>query len=189
MTLLSAVRNFPQVASSTLPEAQAAGRPLELESVFREHHAAVFAAAYRVTGNAADAEDVLQTVFLRLARREEPIASVTNLHGYLHRSAVNAALDTLRSRTAARQEPMEDPDAFAAPAAGSDAVLRDWLAHALKQLNPKHAEMFTLRYVQDLDNQEIAALMNTSKAVVAITLFRVRKQLQRALQARQGARK
>jgi DNA-directed RNA polymerase specialized sigma24 family protein len=38
----------------------------ELARVFEDHHAFVFRAAYRVTGNAADAEDVLQTIFLRL---------------------------------------------------------------------------------------------------------------------------
>ena len=41
----------------------------QLERLYREHHARVFRAAYRVTGDATDAEDVLQTVFLRLARR------------------------------------------------------------------------------------------------------------------------
>ena len=38
----------------------------DLEVIFKEHHGMVFRAAYRVTGNAGDAEDVLQTVFLRL---------------------------------------------------------------------------------------------------------------------------
>jgi DNA-directed RNA polymerase specialized sigma24 family protein len=47
-----------------------------LERVFRENYAAVFRAAHRVTGNAADAEDVLQTVFLRMVKRDaaaEPV--------------------------------------------------------------------------------------------------------------------
>src|SRR5262245_2071476 len=44
--------------------------PVGLETVFRRHHEAVFRAAYRITGDAMDAEDVLQTVFTRLLRRE-----------------------------------------------------------------------------------------------------------------------
>ena len=45
--------------------------PEALETLFREHHGSVFRAAYRITGDPADAEDVLQTVFTRLLRREE----------------------------------------------------------------------------------------------------------------------
>jgi DNA-directed RNA polymerase specialized sigma24 family protein len=51
-----------QLESANLPEA-------DLERIFREHHGLVFRAAYRVTGNADDAEDVLQTVFLRMMKR------------------------------------------------------------------------------------------------------------------------
>src|SRR5215813_6492041 len=43
----------------------------DLESLFRQHHDRVFRAAYRITGSVMDAEDVLQTVFLRLSRRCE----------------------------------------------------------------------------------------------------------------------
>ena len=50
-----------------------------LERVFRESHAAVFRAAYRVTGNASDAEDALQTVFLRLLKRDAAADAVENL--------------------------------------------------------------------------------------------------------------
>ncbi len=71
--------------------------PLGLESVFLEHQRRVFRAAYRITGNAQDAEDVLQTVFLRLARQGDA-ASLANPSSYLYRAAVNAALDLLRAR-------------------------------------------------------------------------------------------
>ena len=42
----------------------------DLERIFQAHHSQVFGTAYRVTGSAQDAEDVLQTVFLRLLRRQ-----------------------------------------------------------------------------------------------------------------------
>jgi hypothetical protein len=60
----------------------------DLEQVFREHHAAVFRAAYRITGNADDAEDVLQTVFLRLVKRDSGAEPIDNLPSFLHRAAV-----------------------------------------------------------------------------------------------------
>src|ERR1017187_9215159 len=67
--------------------------PEDLDLIFREHHSTVFRAAYRVTGNASDAEDVLQTVFMRLLRRPPEAEAVGNMEGYLRRAAVNATLD------------------------------------------------------------------------------------------------
>ena len=70
----------------------------QLEEVFRAHQACVLKAAYRITGSMADAEDVSQSVFLRLARGTVDPGRISNLQNYLHRSAVNAALDLIRSR-------------------------------------------------------------------------------------------
>jgi RNA polymerase sigma factor (sigma-70 family) len=55
------------------------------------------------------------------------------------------------------------------------------LRTALSELSPRAAEMFTLRYVEDLDNREVAALMHTSQAVVAVTLHQVRAKLKKRL--------
>ena len=68
----------------------------DLERIFRESHAAVFRAAYRITGNASDAEDALQTVFLRLLKRDAAADAVENMPSFLRRAAVNAALDIVR---------------------------------------------------------------------------------------------
>src|SRR5207249_11897120 len=65
------------------------------------NHDRVFRTAYRVTGNAADAEDVLQTVFLRLARGPQ-VTTPENEEGYFARAAINASLDLLRSRKRAK---------------------------------------------------------------------------------------
>jgi|SRR5437879_8022340 RNA polymerase sigma-70 factor (ECF subfamily) len=159
----------------------------ELETAFRTYRTSVFRAAYRVTGNAADAEDVLQTVFLRFARREDDASEVGNLKSYLYRAAVNAALDLLRSRQASRLEPLEDTSAVTPGQLHEDLVLRTWLRSAISKLNPRHAEMFVLRYIEDYDNREIARLMKTSQGVVAITLFRIRKQLQKDFKSQTGA--
>src|SRR5438874_5530677 len=64
----------------------------QLEELFRAHQACVLKAAYRLTGNMADAEDVLQSVFLRLARGTVDASRISNLRSYLHKSAVNADL-------------------------------------------------------------------------------------------------
>lgn len=153
-----------------------------LEQIFLQHKDLVFRAAYRVTGSAGDAEDVLQTVFLRLIRQENS-SEITNLQAYLHRSAVNASLDLLRRRKDARTLSLDDEqsqvEAMSVNSAHVSAEIRDWLRQALARLNPRWAEMFVLRFIEDFTNREIARVMNTSSAVVAVVLHRTRAQLKK----------
>jgi RNA polymerase sigma-70 factor (ECF subfamily) len=155
--------------------------PLALERVFADHREMVFRAAYRITGNASDAEDVLQVVFLRLLR-QETAPEITYLRAYLHRAAVNAALDLLRLRKDALSVSLEeDAGGVEVPAAGGQEAseLRDWLRQALARMNPRWAEMFVLRFVEGYSNSEIARMMDTSAAVVAVLLHRTRAQLKK----------
>lgn len=166
----------------------------ELEELFRAHHTCVLKAAYRITGSMADAEDVAQSVFLRLARGTIDHSRISNLRSYLHRSAVNAALDLIRSRGHRETVPVETADALHAnhslspERSHSSSEMKQILRRELAQLNPRAAEMFTLRYLEGLDNPEIAELMRTSQAVVAVTLHRTRARLKKGLQGfRKGA--
>jgi RNA polymerase sigma-70 factor (ECF subfamily) len=159
-----------------------------LGPIFEEHHGRVFRAAYRVTGNASDAEDVLQTVFLRLAR--QPESTLANPRSYLYRAAVNCALDQLRCRRSSPAVPLEGADRTGAPAVETDAAeaaeLRRALRQALAGLHPRLAEVFVLRFVEGYENREIAQMLGTSRAVVAVTLHRARGRLKRELQAPAG---
>jgi RNA polymerase sigma-70 factor (ECF subfamily) len=160
--------------------------PTGLDLVFQKHKELIFRAAYRVTGNASDAEDVLQSVFLRLSRLEE-MPEVVNLPGYLHRSAVNASLDILRTRkdstTISLDETPDYPGVLSGENAARSLELQDWLRQALARVNPKWAEMFVLRFVEDYSNREIAGMMKTSAAVVAVVLHRTRALLKKDFMA------
>ena len=167
-----------------------------LEKVFREHQGRVFRAAYRVTGNAQDAEDVLQTVFLRLARQGDA-PPVANLSSYLYRSAVNAALDLLRHRQDRERVPLHDAEAAVEPGLVSpdsperdveSTEIREWLRRALSGLNPQAAECFVLRYVEGFENREIAHMVGLSRMAVAVLLHRARRRLEREFRARGGTR-
>src|SRR5215831_8483952 len=168
---------------AVLTEAEAeSGLPRGLEQIFLEHKDHIFRAAYRVTGNAGDAEDVLQTVFLRLARQER-FPEIANLPAYLHRSAVNASLDLLRRRKDGRMVSLDDEDsqveAVSVNTVQPSTEIRDWLRRALAQINPRWAEMFVLRFIEDYSNREIAGIMHTSPAVVAVVLHRTRALLKK----------
>jgi len=163
-----------------------------LERLWSEHAPAVFRAAYRITGNPADAEDVVQTVYLRLARREE-IELASAAGGYLYRSAVNAALDVVRARNRAGWVPLEDGGGREPVSPTGDPEteqrrreLRRHLRLAISRLSPRAAEMFALRYFEGLGNSEIAELLGVSQGVVAVLLHRTRARLQKELVALKG---
>ena len=79
-----------------------------IERIFEESHGLVFRTAYRLTGNAADAEDVLQQVFLRLIRRGDSAEPLENQDSYLRRAAINVSIDLIRNRQEARTGPLAD---------------------------------------------------------------------------------
>jgi len=165
--------------------------PDELEQAFRAHHGLVFRTAYRITGNAGDAEDVLQTVFLRMLRRGGKADPLDNAESYLRRAAINAALDVIRSRQANQTVPLpEEPSGLilATPAQADVSGLRQALTRAIAQLKPRPAEIFALRFLEGLSNQEIAQALGISQVLVAVIVHRTRQQLRKQLRPYLGDR-
>ena len=164
-----------------------------LEQLFREHHGAVYRAAFRITGNAMDAEDVLQTVFTRLLRREEQPDLSESAGSYLHRAAVNAALDLMRRRKRSRKvdldevgESLVDVSDVGPERARGSQELKAKLREAMGRLSPRQAEIFTLRYLEGLGNLEIAKMLGASQTSIAVLLHRARHRLQKELGSLQG---
>jgi RNA polymerase sigma-70 factor (ECF subfamily) len=175
-------------AVAYLTKTQGSKVPDDLEALFREHHAAVYRAAYRITGNAMDAEDVLQTVFTRLLRREEQPDLSDTAGSYLHRAAVNAALDLMRKRKRAQRVDLDevgdrlvdDTDPGPERARGNQE-LKAQLREAMSRLSPRQAEIFSLRYLEGLGNLEIAKMLGSSQTAIAVLLHRARHRLQKEL--------
>lgn len=152
--------------------------------MFEECHGLVFRTAYRITGNAADAEDVLQAVFLRLLRRDRSAEPLDNPESYLRRAAINAALDIVRVREEARSIPLQEPP----PGAADPREMQDCLRTALSRLNPRAAEIFALRFFEGYTNPEIARMAGMSQVHVGVLLHRTRKQLQKEVKSYLGGR-
>jgi len=157
-----------------------------VERLFRAYHGLVFRTAYRITGNVTDAEDVLQTVFLRLMGRDGSAAPVENSENYLRRAAINAALDVVRARRPAEIAPLADPQGGRGELDRSE--LRDCLRRSLARLNPQAAEIFALRFFEGHSNPEIARLLGVSQMRVAVTVHRARRQLQKEIRSYIGGK-
>jgi RNA polymerase sigma factor (sigma-70 family) len=76
----------------------------------------------------------------------------------------------------------------AAAAQLEQGEMRDCLRRGIAHLSPRSAEVFALRYLEDFTNQQIAQALNTSQVVVAVTLHRARRQLQKEIRACLGGR-
>ena len=142
--------------------------------LYERHYEAVFRAALRVTGNPADAEDVLQTVFLRVftgAREDIALPAA-----YFRRAAVNAAVDVLRRRELRAESPHDS--GAASVAVQPSLLLKEQLRRALAILDKEDASLFLLRHVEGLSNEELAEMFEIEKNNVAVRLHRIRHRLQ-----------
>ena len=158
--------------------------PNVVDQMYREHHAMVFRTAYRVTGNAQDAEDVLQTVFLRIVRRDASAEAIDLPENYLRRAAVHAALDLVRARRSAADVDLERLPAPAGRSQPDVGDLRELVRQAVGELPVRAAEIFTLRFFEGLSNREIARALGVSSITVAVSLHRSRRILQKKLRAK-----
>jgi RNA polymerase sigma-70 factor (ECF subfamily) len=180
-----------RVLTAIQEEEQTAG----IETWFQECHALVLNAAYRITGNLADAEDVLQTIFTRVLMNSKLLDPDVNVHGYFYRAAVNGALDLLRRRH--RIQPLEfvteEVESLPAPVGNPYEQMRahelaEWLRRSMLRVSPMAAEVFALSCFEGMDNQEIARLLGSTPNSVAVLLHRTRVRLLRELHEHLGGR-
>ncbi len=149
--------------------------PADFAELYQQHAEAVFRAALRVTGNPADAEDVLQTVFLRVLSRQDGSEAARSPAAYFRRAADNAAVDLLRRRAVHAETAYDDL------AAGSGVqpagLLKERLRRAIATLPAEDATLFLLRHVEGLSIDEVAGAFRLEKNTVSVRLHRIRLRL------------
>ena len=143
--------------------------------LYERHYETVLRAAMRVTGNPADAEDVLQTVFVRVLARGGDIEDVALPAAYFRRAAVNAAVDVLRRRELRAESA---PDDQALHAVQPPLLLKEQLRRAIAALDSDDASLFLLRHVEGLSIEELAGMFEMEKNNVTVRLHRIRQRLQ-----------
>jgi RNA polymerase sigma-70 factor (ECF subfamily) len=153
--------------------------PAGFAGLYERHCETVFRAALRVTGNPADAEDVLHTVFLRALARGGDAEDVALPAAYFRRAAVNAAVDVLRRRELHAESEYDDQ---ATHASQPPLLLKERLRRAIAALDNEDASLFLLRHVEGLSNEELAVMFQIEKNNVAVKLHRIRQRLQTELE-------
>jgi len=164
--------------------------------LIRPYQKAVYLSAFSVVGNAADAEDVAQEVFLKALSRIDQFRGESKFSTWLVQIALNEARMRLRKDRRNLYEsidaPPEDEQGDYLPRDFADwreipnealqqQELRQALARALASLAPMYREVFVLRDVQKLSIAESARMLGISEGAVKTRLLRARLQMRDAL--------
>lgn len=145
----------------------------EFEPLVRTYSDTVYRVAYQALKNRSDAEDVMQTVLLKLFEREEPFASRDHIRAWLIHVTVNESRKVLRSVWRRRVLPLEewrDAPAFVRPEQSE-------LFAAVMALPRKYRMAVYLFYYEELTTAEIADALSAKPATVRTWLMRAREKL------------
>ncbi len=159
------------------------------ETLYRQHSGRLFSLAVRMLGNPADAEDMLQEIFLSAHRKLESFRGEAALGTWLYRLAMNQILDHVRSRAARTGQLTDGLDDATVLADGMGHRLADRaidridLERALAELPEGCRAAFVLHDVEGLEHKEVSEVLGiaegTSKSQVHKARLRLRGLLRR----------
>ena len=142
-----------------------------------QYQNSIYRLALHTLGSGADAEDVVQEVFLRLFRRDEAFESEEHLRRWLLRVGANLCRDVLKSPWRRRRRPL--PESLPAPAFEREDQRE--LYEAVMALEEKYRTVLYLFYYEDLPVKDIAGLLGLRTSAVTTRLSRGRERLKAAL--------
>jgi RNA polymerase sigma-70 factor, ECF subfamily len=175
--------------------------PAALETLMARHSARVYRVAFGITRNHAEAEEVVQDVFLTLFRKIDMFEGRAALGTWLYRVAANAALIKRRGKRVTMEMSLED----CLPTFREDGhrdgdhamLMADWsatpesellsgeareiLERALERLPEHYRALLVLRDVEELSNEEVAEILGESVSTVKSRLHRARMALREVL--------
>ena len=154
------------------------------EALVVRHTGKLFRVAFRITGNEADAEDVVQEAFLLGYRKLESFESRSDFGTWIYRIAVHCALKKIRGSEEAGLEQNEIQ--VADSAAGPDRLLLSGEIGAMQEiamhsLTPIERTAFVLRYMEERTCEEIGAALDIAPNAAKQAVFRAVQKLRRRL--------
>ena len=141
----------------------------------------IYNAAYRILGNAEDASDIAQVVFLRVTERLADYDSQYKFFSWIYRIALNESLNLLRRN--GREEPLDDRIDLPGPESADpewqayEAELSRRVQRALMGMGVDDRVVLTLRHFADLSYREIGVILGLEDKTVKSRLFEARQRL------------
>ena len=137
-----------------------------LASLYAEHAPEARRLAYLITGDKAQAEDLVQDAFVRLAGRFLDLRDPAGFGHYLRRTIVNLNNSWWRRKKVERAYMEREPQRPAADESGHDPVEREAMWQSLQRLNARQRTAIVLRFYQDLSEEQTAEAMGVPRGTV-----------------------
>jgi RNA polymerase sigma-70 factor (ECF subfamily) len=162
------------------------GDPAALGELYARHGRAMLALARRLTGSAADAEDVLHDVFLGLPEALRRYDERGTLESWLKRVTARVALNRLRTRGRTREVPLADaphgtPHGTPHDSRSADALDLLALQAAIDALPDALRVVLVLKEIEGYSHAEVAALLDITRGASEVRLHRAVAALRRRL--------
>lgn len=183
---------------SSIVRAVLAGDKDAYGDLVRAHSATVFRVAFRIAGNEADAEEIVQEAFLRGYQRLESFQQNSAFGTWIYRIAVNCALNRISRpgieaeyRHGEENSPEEKTVQVAARDADPERVLLSREISAVQQmamqrLTPTEKSAFVLRHFEERSTNEIAEVLGVAPNAAKQTIFRAVQKLRQELAPLRG---
>ena len=157
-------------------------RPMDeakFEAFYRKNAGRLWSYIFRMTGNAATADDLLQKTFFRFLRSNPTIADDDHLRHYIFKTATNLVFDHFRETKRHRELA---PDTELRPT--GDIELRHDMMRVFAELKPQERALLWLAHVEGSEHAEISEALGVKPKSVRVLLFRARKKLAALLESR-----
>ena len=152
-----------------------------------EHLRRIFVQIYRIVDNVADAQDLTQETFIKALQHQEQLKDEQKAAHWLSRIATNTAIDFLRRNSRATFCEIDEAPESQTESPEQELLRgehRDYLEDGLRLLSPRERQALLLRDVEGLPAEEVASILNCSKATVRSHIANARTKLRRYMERR-----
>ncbi len=182
-----------QGSDHSIVRAVLAGDKEAYGALVRAHSASVFRVAFRIAGNEADAEEIVQEAFLRAYQRLESYQGRSTFGTWIYRIAVNCALNRITQPEIEAdyrlgEEANTEEKTVQVPAQDADpervllsSEIRTAQDLAMQRLTPTEKSAFVLRHLEERSTNEIAEVLNIAPNAAKQAVFRAVQKLRREL--------
>ena len=147
------------------------------ETFYRSTAGSLWSYLYRLTGDPAAADDLLQKSFFRFLRANPALASEEHQRRWIFKAATNLALDHFRETKRERTRAELTERTESGPSMEPREVLRHDMMKTFAELKPRERALLWLAHVEEADHEDIGVALGVKAHSVKVLLFRARKRL------------
>jgi RNA polymerase sigma-70 factor (ECF subfamily) len=152
-----------------------------------EHLRRIFVQIYRIVDNVADAQDLTQETFIKALQHQEQLKDEQKAAHWLSRIATNTAIDFLRRNSRATFCEIDEAPESRTESPEQELLRgehREYLEDGLRLLSPRERQALLLRDVEGLPAEEVASILDCSKATVRSHIANARTKMRRYMERR-----